>query len=206
MSNMDQCTMAFAGLCQAVKLIQEIARDGDTNSTHLHNTLQAILVTNPEDAVEVYGSVQNLTLGYKVLINQLTDQQQKDTELMRYIFGIIMLERKLSRKNQVLSNLASRIDQVHRQLQHFQITDPQVLANLASIYSDIISPLGPRVMISGRQNYIQNNLNQNKIRALLLSTMRSAVLWRQLGGKRRQLIFRKNEMISHAKKRLTECL
>ena len=83
---------------------------------------------------------EQLKLGYEVLIYQFSDHQQKDAELMRYILGILMLE-KTVQTNQTLQDISYRIEQVHRQLQHFSITDAQILANLASIYSDLISPL-----------------------------------------------------------------
>jgi high frequency lysogenization protein len=44
-------------------------------------------------------------------------------------------------------------------------------------------------MVSGEPVYLQNRDNVNKIRALLLSGIRAATLWRQTGGKRRQLLF-----------------
>ena len=36
-----------------------------------------------------------------------------------------------------------------RQLHHFDLLDEQVLANLASIYSEHISPIGPRIQVAG---------------------------------------------------------
>lgn len=200
---MQQVTMAFAGICQSVKLIQEIARDGTTNQELLKHALNTILMTDPKDTVDVYGSPKQLTKGYEVLIAQLNTKQHQDTELMRYILGILMLEQSLNKKNHVLNELSHRIKDIHRQLEHFDLCDAQIVANLASIYSEVISPLGTKVMISGRQNLIQVQSNQHKIRALLLATMRSAVLWRQLGGKHRHLIFKKKEMIEQAKQQLS---
>jgi len=95
--------------------------------------------------------------------------------------------------------LAERINQVHRQLAHFAITDEQVLANFASIYSDVISELGPKLQISGNPDCLKQPQVQHKIRALLLAAMRSAVLWRQLGGKRRHLVFARKAIFDTAK-------
>ncbi|GAM56239.1 hypothetical protein JCM19232_5254 [Vibrio ishigakensis] len=39
---------------------------------------------------------------------------------------------------------------------------------------------------------------QAKVRALLLAGIRSAVLWRQVGGKRRHLIFSRKKMVEQA--------
>ncbi|MEH6454630.1 MAG: DUF489 family protein, partial [Psychromonas sp.] len=42
----------------------------------------------------------------------------------------------------------------------------------------------------------------HKIRALLLAGVRAAVLWRQIGGKRRQLIFSRKAMLHQTKQNL----
>jgi high frequency lysogenization protein len=196
-------TMAFAGILQALAQVQRIARHGDSDPKALAASLNTILVTNPDNTADVYQDKAILTAGYQLILNQLGDGSGKDVEITRYLVGILALERKLSRANNGMGMLAERINQVHRQLHHFAITDEQVIANLAGIYSDIISNLGPKLQISGNPSCLQRPLVQQKIRALLLSAMRSAVLWRQLGGKRRQLVFARKAILDTAKQSLT---
>lgn len=196
-------TMAFAGILQALGQVQHIARHGDSEPHALAASLNTILVTNPEQTSDVYADKASLVSGYKLVLNQLGDSSTKDVEITRYLVGLLALERKLSRSRNGMGMLAERINQVHRQLHHFQITDEQVIANLASIYSDIISDLGPKIQISGNPAVLQRTLVQHKIRALLLSAMRSAVLWRQLGGKRRHLVFARKAIVDTARKSLT---
>ena len=196
-------TMAFAGILQAIGQVQYIARHGESDSEALGASLNTILVTNPESTADVYQDKAILDAGYKLILNQLGDSSSKDVEVTRYLVGILALERKLARSANGMGMLAERINQVHRQLHHFAITDEQVIANLASIYSDIISNLGPKIQISGNPACLQRPLVQQKIRALLLSAMRSAVLWRQLGGKRRHLVFARKSIVDTARKILT---
>lgn len=196
-------TMAFAGILQAIAQVQHLARHGESDNAELAASLNTILVTNPDNTADVYQDKILLHKGYKLILNQLGDNSQKDVEITRYLVGILALERKLVRSNSGLAMLAERINQVNRQLHHFAITDEQVIANLASIYSDIISNLGPKIQISGNPVCLQRPIVQQKIRALLLSAMRSAVLWRQLGGKRRHLVFARKAIVDTAKKSLT---
>ncbi|MCP3126900.1 high frequency lysogenization protein HflD [Shewanella sp. KJ2020] len=196
-------TMAFAGILQAIAQVQHLARQGESDNAELAASLNTILVTNPDNTADVYQDKASLNKGYKLILNQLGDSSQKDVEITRYLVGILALERKLVRSNSGLGMLAERINQVHRQLHHFAITDEQVIANLASIYSDIISNLGPKIQISGNPVCLQRPIVQQKIRALLLAAMRSAVLWRQLGGKRRHLVFARKAIVDTAKKSLT---
>jgi high frequency lysogenization protein len=196
-------TMAFAGILQTIAQVQHLARHGELDNAELAASLNTILVTNPDNTADVYQDKIVLQKGYKLILNQLGDSSQKDVEITRYLVGVLALERKLVRSNSGLGMLAERINQVNRQLHHFAITDEQVIANLASIYSDIISNLGPKIQISGNPVCLQRPIIQQKIRALLLAAMRSAVLWRQLGGKRRHLVFARKAIVDTAKKSLT---
>lgn len=196
-------TMAFAGILQAIAQVQHLARHGELDNAELAASLNTILVTNPDNTADVYPDKIVLQKGYKLILNQLGDSSQKDVEITRYLVGVLALERKLVRSNSGLGMLAERINQVNRQLHHFAITDEQVVANLASIYSDIISNLGPKIQISGNPVCLQRPIVQHKIRALLLAAIRSAVLWRQLGGKRRHLVFARKAIVDTAKKSLT---
>ncbi|MGL4473472.1 MAG: high frequency lysogenization protein HflD [Shewanella sp.] len=194
---------AFAGLLQAVAEVQHLSRHGESDKEMLAASLNSILVTNPESVADVYPDKFSQRRGMQLIQSQLGEQGNKDVELTRYLIGILALERKLSRNPKALGMLAERINQVGRQLHHFAITDEQVIANLASIYSDIISELGPKIQITGNPNCLQRPLVQQKIRALLLSAMRSAVLWRQLGGKRRHLVFARKAIVNAATQSLS---
>lgn len=193
-------TMAFAGILQAIGQVQYLARHGESDKEALAATLNTILVTEPEATADVYQDKGILNKGYQLIQNQLGDGSNKDVETTRYLVGILALERKLARSPNGLGMLAERINQIHRQLNHFEITDEQVVSNFASIYSDIISELGPKLQISGNPDCLKQPLVQHKIRALLLAAMRSAVLWRQLGGKRRHLVFARKAIFDTARK------
>ena len=97
-----------------------------------------------------------------------------------------------------MSQLGDRIQMLERQLEHFDLHSEQMISNLASVYLDVISPVGPRIQVTGTPSVLQQTSNQHKVRALLLSGIRSAVLWRQVGGKRRHLIFGRKKMVEQA--------
>ncbi len=201
MNQLQQRTLAFAGICQAIHQVREIARHGRVDEAMLEATVASILNTDPEQPQDVYGD-SSLEQGYRVIIDQLGDGQRKDVDLTRYLVGVLALERKLSRKPAALAALAERLSQVKRQTHHFALTDEQVLANLASIYADLISPLGARIQVVGNPTHLQRNQNQYRIRTLLLGAVRSAVLWRQLGGKRRQLVLSRKAVVMTAQQAL----
>ena len=194
-------TMAFAGICQAAYLVQKVARDGSCDEASLRESLQSILVTNPTQPLEVFGSHLAIRDGYRALVEQLgADGSQKNAELTRYVVSLIALERKVAKRKDILNMLGERISQIGRQQQHFDLLDEQILANMASIYSDLISPIGPRIQVAGTPLFLQQPLVQHKVRALLLAGIRAVVLWRQLGGSRTQIIFARKKMVELAKR------
>ena len=195
-------TMAFAAICQAAHLVQQVSRTGTCEDESLRQTLSGILVTDPESPQDVFGG-SNLKEGYKAIVEQLGHgSSPKNAELTRYVVSLIALERKLSGRRDVLNMLGERISQVKRQLHHFDLLDEQVLANLASIYSEHISPIGPRIQVAGTPVYLQQPLVQHKVRALLLAGIRATVLWRQVGGRRRHILFSRRKMVDAARQTL----
>lgn len=195
--------LALAGVCQAAALVQQLARRGSADNEAIEASLSSILVTNPETPQQVFGQLANLKTGYTTLAAQLSDKQAtKDTELTRYIASILGLERKLARKPKAMQELGERISHVQRQLAHIDFQNPQIVSSLASIYSDIISPLAPRIQVAGNPDYLSQPATQHKVRALLLAGVRAAVMWRQMGGKRRNILFKRKHILNSAVKAL----
>jgi high frequency lysogenization protein len=197
---MNKQTYTFAAICQVAKLVQILSRTGQVDQVALNTLLNSILITSPDETLDVYGgNTDNLTVGLTTLIEQLGNHaNSKDPELTRYIVGLLALERKLTRNNKLMATLGQRIEQAKRQTDHYDITSETLLASLASIYSDVISPIGSRIQVAGEPDILKNQLNQHKIRALLLAGIRSAVLWRQVGGKRRNILFSRSKILETA--------
>lgn len=195
-NQMHDRVMALAAACQSLAMIKELARTGSTNDAMLTTLMNSIVNTEPQNAAELYGGARNIKTGLEIVIRQLNNRpQSKDNDITRYLAGIMALERRLTRSANGFASLADRINEIKRQQQHFNLTDPQMLSNLAAIYTDVISPLGAKIQIVGLPQQIQKQIVQNKIRSLLLATMRSIVLWRQLGGRRRHLIFQRKKIL-----------
>ena len=190
-------TIAFAGICQAVALVQQVAKDGYCDKAAFETSINAILNTNPSSTLDVFGSEANLKIGLECLVNGI-DSTPAGSEVTRYVISLMALERKLKEKPDAIAQLGSRIQMLERQADHFDLFDDQMVSNIASIYLDVISPVGPRIQVTGTPSVLQQTSNQHKVRALLLSGIRSAVLWRQVGGKRRHIVFGRKKMVEQA--------
>lgn len=197
--------MALAGLCQSLQLVQQVARHSELNHDALAIMLNSVAVIDAEQPIQVYGNEPaNLAAGLKVIVDQLGDKPQKDVELTRYIVGVLAVERRFNKAGPQQKKLFEKLQHLQRQLQHFAITDDNIIANLADTYSECISSLGGRIQIYGQPERLKQPAVQHKVRALLLSAIRSAVLWRQAGGSRLNFIFKRRKLVEQAKQMLAQ--
>ncbi len=205
--NYYDITLALAGMCQSARLVQQLAHEGSCAKEEMTVSLRSLLEMNPVSTLAVYGNNEaNLKLGLETLLGVLNaNRQGLGAELTRYTLSLMVLERKLNAKKSAMEQLGQRIDQLDRQLAHFELESDQVMSSLASIYVDIVSPAGPRIQVIGTPAILQNTQIQAKVRALLLAGIRAAVLWQQVGGGRLQLMFSRNRLFEQAKSILARC-
>ena len=205
--NYYDITLALAGMCQSARLVQQLAHEGTCAKEEMTVSLRSLLEMNPASTLAVYGNNEaNLKMGLETLLGVLNaNRQGLDAELTRYTLSLMVLERKLHAKKSSMDQLSLRIDQLDRQLAHFDLESEQVISSLASIYVDIVSPAGPRIQVVGSPAILQNTQIQAKVRALLLAGIRAAVLWQQVGGGRLQLMFSRNRLFEQAKAILARC-
>lgn len=205
MGNLRDKTLALAGIFQATALVKNIAVNGSVDKHDLEICIRSIFETDPENVEAVYGQVEYLRTGLTTLIDQLGEKStQRDIDIARYVISLLHLQRKLSKNIIMLNALANGIERARRQSEHFHITHENVIANLADIYSETISQIPPKIMVSGESQFLSNPDQANKIRALLLAGMRSAVLWGQLGGSRWQILLRRRAFSQEAERILKE--
>ncbi|WP_438863052.1 high frequency lysogenization protein HflD [Neptunicella sp.] len=191
--------LALAAICQAASLVQQIARKQQVDENAFQASINSLIVVDADNTEQVFGSMANLKLGFNTLSAQLSNKAvKKDAEITRYIAGILQLERRLTKNNKKMQELAERISQLQRQQSLYSLFDSQMLSNIASVYTDVVSPIGAKIQVAGEPEQLKQPLNQHKVRALLLAGIRAAVLWRQLGGKRRQILFSRRNILQAA--------
>jgi high frequency lysogenization protein len=199
----DESNIALAGLCQAAALVKQVARSNEFDSQALVTSLNSIAITTSDNTEQVFGDVNHLALGYQTILAQLSNQStNKDVEVTRYIANLLSIERKLSSSKKTMAALGERISNIQRQQLHLEITDSQMLSNLASIYTDVVSPVARKIQVAGDPEILKRPDNQHRVRAILLAGLRAAVLWRQLGGKRRHILFSRQQILDSAQQTL----
>jgi len=188
-------TLAFAGILQALQLVQSSAYGRPYDADAFQASLKSILALDAGGVPEVYGGIRGVQKGLRLVQAQLmNDKHKPDVELTRYAITLLHLERKLSKRSDLLDRLRAGIEQAQHQVEHLGISHPNVLASFAETYRQTVSTLQPRIMVNGDPARLADTAIANQIRALLLAAMRSAVLWRQCRGTRLGLVFGRKKL------------
>lgn len=205
MTPLQNQLIALGGVFQAAHLVHRLANSGQIQDAALASMLKTLLVRNPQSTLDVYGGDDYALLdGYRILKAALErDHHNLPRESLRYAMSMLTLERQFSRNSKMLGLTARRLEQIELQLEHVDITSAAAVSAFAAIYQDTISTFSMRIQVHGDMRFLQQDVTASKIRALLLAGIRSARLWRQLGGSRWQLLLKRNAMLEQIKQRLS---
>lgn len=201
---LDNITIALAGILQAIALLRELTQTGKTHEEAFQASIYSIFQLDPQNIASVYGGKYGVKLGLEKLTHTFDTTQGMDHLQSRYMLSLIHLQKKLMRSPKMLDSITKRLQKTQKQVEYFHLTHPTVIANLADIYLNTVSTFKFRIMILGNQRVMHVRENMDKVRALLLAGVRSAVLWRQVGGSRLQLLFSRAKIKTNAERILAQ--
>jgi high frequency lysogenization protein len=182
-------TLALAGISQACHLVQQLANTGSADNTAIETSISSVLKIDSESVLDIYTDLEHIKPGLEQLQHQLTGRSIANPEQARYAASLVFLERQLSNRPEMLEKIHTGIERAQAQSEAYGIMHENVLANLGDLYHSTISNLQPRIMVNGKEEFLAQSDIVNKIRALLLSGIRSTLLWRQCGGARWKFLF-----------------
>ncbi|WP_185267879.1 high frequency lysogenization protein HflD [Halopseudomonas xiamenensis] len=197
MTSYQQQVLALGAIFEAALQVDKLARSGQYSEGPVGCLIQSIFERSPDDTLGVYGgSHHQIRGGLQAVASMLErDTAALQRDALRYTMNLIALERQLDKRDDMLAVLGQRLDQAGQQVQHFGLLHDNVMASLGSAYQDTLSTLRLRIQVHGDMRHLQQPDVANRIRALLLSGIRSARLWRQLGGHRWQLLFSRSKLL-----------
>ncbi len=196
MNQTQQQLIALSALMQAATLVDKLARTGQVPNTEVECLLGSLLVRDAQNTLAIYGGDSlNLRDGFRALSNALESKPNLQRDALRYAMLLLGLERKLAKRDDLLQIMGSRLDQVQQQVGHFNLTHDNVVSSFGALYQDTISTFPQRIQVQGDMRFLQQANTASKIRALLLSGIRAARLWRQLGGHRWQFLFSRGRLL-----------
>lgn len=189
--------LALAGLAQSLQQVRRIADTGQSEAAVVQTSIESLFRIDATNTADVYGSVAGVSSGLR-LVRGYLGEGNKDEALARLGLSVLQLERRFIRDGSTASAVHSGIVDISAQARTLGSTHPDVLTALGTLYADTISHLRPRVMVQGNPHYLAQPAVVAEIRAILLAAVRSAVLWRQLGGNYWDFLFSRRAMLDAA--------
>ena len=195
-------TIALSAIFQAAELVSILAKTGQVDNASLQPLLESLLMVNAASTEDIYGGQwdcsTNLALGRKISRQALGKERSSvNPDTLRYALSLIHLENKLAKTPDMLSTIGQKIAQIEQKKAHYEsILHENMLASISGMYQDTLSKLSFRIQVQGDSRFLQQPQVANQVRAILMAGIRAAMLWRQLGGKRWHLIFKRKALLN----------
>lgn len=190
--------LALAGVVQALAQVRRIADTGQADAGVVQTALDSVFRIDAPTPVAVYGSAGALRHGLRILGEHWGKQQLQDPALLKLVMSVLQLERRFAGETNTGAVVHNGIVELAPKATELGSTHPDILSALGSLYADTLSHLRPRVMVQGNPHYLAQPSVVAEIRAVLLAAVRSAVLWRQLGGSYWDFVFSRKAMLDAA--------
>lgn len=190
--------LALAALAQALAQVRRIAETGQSDNSAAGTVLDSVFRMDAPTTEAVYGRAANLGPGLR-LVRDYFGGENKDPSLPRLAMAVLQVERRFIRETDTVKAVSGGLEAIAPQASERGSTHPDVLMALGTLYADTISRLRPRVMVQGNPHYLAQPGVVSEIRAILLTAVRAAVLWRQLGGSLWDFVFSRKAMVQAAR-------
>lgn len=198
-SNFEEQVIALAGVAQAARMVDQVAKTGAFPTAFFEASLRSLFAFDVPTVEAVFGNIQGVKLGLRCVKDMLTRAADEDNIAMGvYIRGLFKLESQFRKRSDLQDIVATRLGHVSFKAQHFSDDALELSASISSIYQDTISHLPYRIKVKGNVQHLQETKNADLVRTLLLSGLRSAHLWQQLGGRQWHFILRNRQLLSVA--------
>jgi high frequency lysogenization protein len=186
--------LALAGLLQALKLVRQIADTGHADGAAERIVLDSVFRIDADSVDAVYGGTASLRGGLLLLRDYLTELRGDDA-LPKLAKAILQIERRFVADAGMAGHVLEGIRTLGGIAERQGSLHPEAISRLGQLYADTISHLRPKVIVQGNPHYLQQPEVVAEIRALLLASLRSAVLWRQMGGSMWDFVFARRAMM-----------
>lgn len=202
-SALSQRAIALAALTQAVYLVDSVANKGMVDSEDCRTMLESIFTTTQsgESPAALYGTTAKLNTGIRICTRLLQGQDIPQAKtLMTYSASLIALDKKLSKDHDMLQKLGEGINRIDKQHHYFgDAMHNSIIAAVADLYGETISTMKPRIIVRGKTEFLSQNENTRKVRALLMAGLRAAHQWHQHGGGSLTLLLRRKALLRELK-------
>jgi high frequency lysogenization protein len=191
--------ISLGAIYQASSEIKKIAWEGKINNKFIEPLIYSVYQTTSNEIEDIYINLKRLNTGLDFLRKQFVgDVFSRDAEVDRYFEAINVLVKNMYKNNEIFSNLRDELSNYKENVTENNLHEHAEF--LSNLYLKTISKINPRIIVNGDNIYLTDNRNASMIRALLLSAIRSFILWQQSGGNKFRIFLFKKKMAEIALK------
>ena len=196
---MKERTMALAGIFQATELVRQAANHGTWSGYAADTCLDSLLAIEADTVEDIYGDASNLRLGAETLISVLQGDR-RHMESLGYAVSIMQLENNFRKKTKMQSQIGLELQSITTIDDGLENTRFEICRHKKL---PIFTP-GPSARFPlASSSTVAHNICRWIERStgyvhFLFAGLRSAVLWRQMGGGRFSLMFGRKKMLEQA--------
>lgn len=203
MNQLENQTLALAGMFQAAVLIDELAVSGNCDGAAFDGSFDSLFTFDADSTEAVFGQVTCLHSGFRALTDYLGGETRGSSRnIAYYVLSMMKLATRILSDPALSEQLFDGLQEIERRGGEFELPRSSIISKIDGLYQDTISQLEPRILVRGEQNHLLNNDTAARIRSLLLAGIRSAVLWRQLGGSKWKLFLGRKRYVASAREML----
>ncbi len=188
--------IALAALLQACHLVDQLSKTGQIAPEHLNPLINSLFEFNPKNTESIYSGTLNIRPGLQLLEDILVNSSAgRYGKTLHYAMSVLYLGKKLQSNEEMLAIIRNRLEHASFGSTHFSASPDDVANSVAGIYQDTLSTFKYRIQVTGSIRFLNEPQVAQKVRALLFSAVRAAILWRQLGGSRLKLLLQRKKYL-----------
>ncbi len=185
MTRIEEQTLALAGVFQAAALVDRLSIATEPDDASAFNTsFNSLFAFSADSTAEIFGGSAGLSCGFNAIVNYLGLASHSGKNIAYYVVMLLKVAKTLTDQPEKALALSQQLRDIETTAKDFDIGINGSILKIDRLYQETISTLGPRIMVRGSEQRLNDNQTAAKIRTLLLAGVRAAVLWHQLGGSR----------------------
>ena len=194
----DDYVIALSALVQSAYIVNRLATSEHVTNEESKILLKSIYKTDTFDSILIYENKRNIVEGLNILKDILIGKNDIFLiNIQKYALSMMLIQKNISKISDLQDLIRKKIDNYEENSMMATNFD-DLIKYSENIYKEYIAIIRPKVVISGKKEYLEKN--SSLIRALLLSGIRAAFLWSYHGGSKWQLMFRRSEILNKCNK------
>lgn len=181
-TNRSAQALALSVLLDALAGVRELATQGRTDLTRRTPLLESVFDFHSDQPADLYGADHDYHHGLNLAADVFGRGFGTPDELVKLAFQVLTLSGRLWASETAGTRLRTALVAARRQQVAFGIEHDYTMQSIAQAYVDAVVPLGARILVAGDPVWLTQERIAAQVRALMLTAMRAAILWRFLGG------------------------